>query len=151
MSCTAILWPGGMSPRAVTFSTRVPPTSCVRAISTSSFGCRRMKGVMGLPLGSGGAVGALPARAVTRDGFLQVLLHGRPRGLGVAGADGVQHGRVLGHRGAPGGGSLEPVAQPLEQRAVARAPVAAHGIAKDFIAAGVGDRGVKGFVARRRL
>ena len=40
----ATLWPGGMRPATVTFSSIncVPPTSCERAMTTSSPGCSRM-------------------------------------------------------------------------------------------------------------
>src|SRR5690348_10582132 len=44
MARVATLWPGGISPDTVTFSSirTVPDTSCARAITTSSLGCRRM-------------------------------------------------------------------------------------------------------------
>src|SRR6478609_4702445 len=46
MARVATLWPGGIRPLMVTFSAWVPPTSCERAMRTSSAGWRRMNGVM---------------------------------------------------------------------------------------------------------
>src|SRR4051812_5619381 len=46
MARRATLWPGGIRPLTATLSTIAPPTSCERAMRTSSCGCRRMNGVI---------------------------------------------------------------------------------------------------------
>ena len=69
---------------------------------------------------------------------------------GIVAADGLQHGAVLHQRGAPRGGILEIVAEPLEQRAAARVPVAAHRVAQHLVAASLRDGGVESLVARAR-
>src|ERR1700712_3069638 len=88
MACVATLWPAGMRPRTEKSSTVAPPTSWLRAITTSSAGWRRIKEfiVCSLLLSR---LRAAPVGAESLVRLVHVRVHGGACRFGVACRNGI--------------------------------------------------------------